>query len=309
MVRKIIIDCDPGVDDALALILAFHSPGIEVLAVSGVSGNVPLDMVWENMHRVLSLVRPYAKPFIARGAGRPLRGEPVFSFAFHGEDGLGGVAVPWSEEESSWAYFDGPAQQMIPALARRHPGEITLAAVGPLTNLALGLREDPEGMGLLKEVVVMGGAVRTAGNITPRAEFNFYVDPLAVDEVLRSGLPLTLVPLDVTHQVFLSPETMAGRVKPMGACFSEFVVAATAFDPEARRFRRGREVFHMHDPLAVAALVDPTLVRKEHLLLHIDTHEGPDYGHLYESADGFPVDVCLGVDAERFLDLFLSSLR
>lgn len=308
MVRKIIIDCDPGVDDALALILAFHSPELKVLAVSGVSGNVPVEMVWENMHRVLSLIRPSERPLIARGAGRPLRGEPVFSFAFHGEDGLGGVAVPWSDEEPSWASFEGPAQQMIPALARRHPGEITLVAVGPLTNVALGLRDDPEGMGLLKGVIVMGGAVRTAGNITPRAEFNFYVDPPAVDEVLRSGLPLTLVPLDVTHQVFLSPETMAGRVRPLGTRFSEFVVEATAFDPEALRFRRGRGVFHMHDPLAVATLVDPAFARKERLLLRIDTNEGADYGHLHESPDGFPVDVCLGVEAERFLDLFLSRL-
>ena len=203
--KKVMIDCDVGVDDALALILAFHSPELDVKAVTGVNGNVPLKQVFENIQKVLSLIQPKSKPLIAKGADQPLKGKTIYAHSVHGKDGLGGAKIDRREGEEGWQFFPGRADELITKMARQHPDEMTLIATGPLTNLALALQRDPEGMGKLKAVAIMGGAVRTRGNITPYAEFNIFSDPLAAQIVLKSGLPITLVPLDVTHQVFSHP--------------------------------------------------------------------------------------------------------
>ena len=306
MYKKVLIDCDPGIDDALALMLAFHSPEIRVMAVTGVNGNVPLNLVFENIRKVLALIRPHQKPLIARGAGRPLKGEPVYAYSFHGKDGLGGAKIE-REEEEWWKIFSGRADDLIPEMARRYPHELTLVATGPLTNLALSLRRDPEGMKSLKEVIVMGGAIRSKGNVTPYAEFNLFVDTLAARMVFESGLPLTLVPLDVTLQVFLTPQLMEERVKPLNNSFSQFAVEATGYESSGHKFRTG-EVFHLHDPLAAAVAIDPDLVKKEKLSIHVETEEGEHLGRTSESPENPDVDVCLEVDSKRFLELFLSRL-
>jgi purine nucleosidase len=308
MTQNVIVDCDVGVDDALALILAFHSPELEVKAVTGVNGNVPLDLVFENIRKVLSLIRPEGgQPLIARGADRPLKGHPVHAHSVHGESGLGGAKIEGKEGEAWWRAFDGPAHELITLLARRYPGEITLIATGPLTNVALGIRRDPEGMRKLKKIISMGGAVRTRGNITPYAEFNIYSDPLAAGIVFESGLPVTLVPLDVTHQVFLTPELLETRVSPIGDAFSKFVIDAIGYDSAIRRFRN-REVMFLHDPLAVGVAVNPGLVRMERLHLRVETEGGEHFGYLQEIEQGPAIDVCLGVDADGFLELFVSRL-
>jgi purine nucleosidase len=314
MKKKVIIDCDVGVDDALALILAFHSPELEVKAITGVNGNVPLDRVFINIQKVLSLIRPQQRPIIAKGADHPLRGEPHYSHSVHGEDGLGEAKIDQREGEEWWQIFPGRADELIAKMARQYPGEITLIAVGPLTNLALALREDPQGMRQLKEVVVMGGAVRVPGNVTPFAEFNIYVDPLAAKMVFESKLPVTLVPLDVTHQAFLSLRVIEGRVRPFHNPFSQFVVEATGYDSREGKFRAGAGVFHLHDPLAVGAVIDPDLVRKERLPVSVETQEGERYGQTKEYSgngvsDDQKLDVCLGLKSEKFLELFLSRLR
>jgi len=184
---------------------------------------------------------------------------------------------------------------------------LTLIATGPLTNLALGLQKDPEGMKKLKEVSIMGGAVRTKGNVTPSAEFNIFVDPLAAKMVFESGLPITLVPLDVTHQVFLTSQMMEDRVKPINNSFSHFVIDATGYDSATHNFR-GKELIYLHDPLAVGVVIDPTLVRTESLSLEVNVQKGKDYGHITEVSKSFKIEVCLEVDSERFSDLFLSRL-
>jgi len=314
MKKKVIIDCDVGVDDALALILAFHSPELEVKGVTGVNGNVPLEKVFINIQKVLSLIQPQPRPIIAKGADHPLRGEPRYAHSVHGEDGLGRAKIDQREGEEWWQVFPGRADELITRMARQYPGEITLVAVGPLTNLALALQEDPQGMKQLKEITVMGGAVRTPGNVTPYAEFNIHVDPLAAKMVFESGLPITLVPLDVTHQVFLSLRLIEGRVKPLRNAFSQFVVEATGYDSQAGEFRAGAEAFHLHDPLAVAAVIDPDLVRKERLSISVETQEGERYGQTSGYAgegapDGPMMEVCLGVKSEKFLEFFLSRLR
>ena len=314
MQRKIIIDCDVGVDDALALILAFHSPELEVQAITGVNGNVPSETVFINIQKVLHLIQPRRRPIIAKGADQPLKGKPHYSFSVHGEDGLGGAKIDRRGGEEWWQISPGRADELITEMARHHPDEMTLIALGPLTNLALGLQKDPQGMRQLKEVVVMGGAVRRPGNITPYAEFNLHVDPPAAKIVFESGLPITLVPLDVTHQVFLSPRIIEGRVRPFQDPFSQFVIEATGYISKEYNFRGGSKVFHLHDPLAVGAAIDPNLVRKERLSIFVETQEGERYGQTSEYAgervsDGEKLEVCLGVKSEKFLELFLSRLR
>jgi purine nucleosidase len=307
MPKKVMIDCDVGVDDALALILAFHSPELAVKAVTGVNGNVPLEQVFENIKKVLSLIQPKNKPLIAKGADHPLNGKTIYAHSVHGKDGLGGAKVDRKGGEDEWQLFTGGAEELILKLARQYPDEMTLIATGPLTNLALALQRDREGMRKLKEITIMGGAVRTAGNITTHAEFNMFSDPLAAKIVLESNLPITLVPLDVTHQVSLTPQWMEERLKPINNSFSRFLIEATGYHSTAHRFKN-RERIYLHDPLAVGVVIDPTLVRKERLSIDIETQEGDHYGKTSEAKEGPKVKVCLAVDAEEFLELFLSRL-
>jgi purine nucleosidase len=307
MVKKVMIDCDVGVDDALALILAFHSPELDVKAVTGVNGNVPLDQVFENIQKVLSLIQPQNKPLIAKGADQPLKGKTIYAHSVHGKDGLGGATIDRREGEEGWQLFPGHADELITKMARQYPDEMTLIATAPLTNLALAIRKDSEGMGKLKEIVIMGGAVRTKGNITSYAEFNIFSDPLAAKIVLESGLPIRLVPLDVTHQVSLTPQWMEEKVKPINNSFSKFVIEATGYHSTTHRFRN-MELIHLHDPLAVGVVIDPALVREERLSIDVDTQEGEHYGKTSEVEEGLKVEVCLGVNAGGFLELFLSRL-
>jgi purine nucleosidase len=305
--KKVMIDCDVGVDDALALILAFHSPELDVKAVTGVNGNVPLDQVFENIQKVLSLIKPKNNPLIAKGNEHPLKGKPVYAHSVHGQDGLGGARIDRKEGKEWWQFYAGPADELIPETARQDPGEVTLIAVGPLTNLALAIQKDPEGMRKLKELVIMGGAVRTGGNITPHAEFNIFSDPLAASIVFGSELSITLVPLDVTHKVSLTPRWMEERVRSIDNDFSEFAIEATGYDFARHQFRN-KDLIHLHDPLAVGAVVDPELVKKERLAINVETQEGEYYGRTSEAGRAPNIDVCLEVNAKGFLDLFLSRL-
>jgi len=306
--NKVIIDCDVGVDDALALILAFHSPELKVEAVTGVNGNVPLETVFTNIQKVLSLIQPGDKPIIAKGADRPLMGKPLYAHSVHGKSGLGEAKFDLRKGKEWWKVFPGAAYELITKFAREFPGELTLIATGPLTNLAIGLQKDIEGIKKLKEIVIMGGAVRTKGNVTPHAEFNIYVDPLAAKIVFTSGLPITLVPLDVTHQVCLTPPLIEERIKPMNSPCSKFTIDAVGYNLNNRRFRRGTDLIYLHDPLAVGVVIKANLVKKERLPLNVETQEGDRLGQTLE-AEGTPnIEVCLEVDSKGFLDLFLSRL-
>lgn len=307
VVKKVMIDCDVGVDDALALILAFHSPELEVKAVTGVNGNVPLEQVFENIKKVLSLIQPPHKPIIAKGADQPLKGKTIYAHSVHGEDGLGGAKIDCKEGEQWWQFSPGRADELITKMARQYPDEMTLIATGPLTNLALAIQRDREGMGKLKEIVIMGGAVRTGGNVTPYAEFNIFSDPLAAQIVLELGLPTTLVPLDVTQQVFLTPQTMEERVKPINNPISKFVTEATGYDSTTHQFIN-KELIHLHDPLAVGVAINPDLVKKQKLSLYVETQEGEYFGKIVEGLGESNVNVSLTVDAKSFLELFISRL-
>jgi purine nucleosidase len=305
--KRVLIDCDVGVDDALALILAFHSDELEVKAVTGVNGNVPLEQVFENIQKVLSLIRPQHKPLIAKGADQPLRGKPFHAHSVHGKDGLGGAKIDIRKGEEWWQFSPDLADRLMTEMARQYPDEMTLIATGPLTNLALAIQRDLEGMRKLKGIVIMGGAVRTNGNVTPHAEFNIFSDPLAAKIVLDSELPITLVPLDVTHRVFLTPQWMEEKVKPMNHPFSKFVIEATGYDSTTQRFRN-KELIHLHDPLAVGVVINPDLTKKQKLSLDVETQEGEYFGKIVEGSGDSNIDVCLTVDAKIFLELFISRL-
>jgi purine nucleosidase len=162
-------------------------------------------------------------------------------------------------------------------------------------------------MGKLKEIVTMGGAVRTRGNVTPHAEFNVFSDPSAAKIVLESGLPLTLVPLDVTHQVSLTPQWMEEKVIPINNPFSKFVLQATGYNSRAHRFRNVA-LIHLHDPLAVGVAIDPDLVKKEKLSISVETRQGEYFGKIMEELGDSNINVCLTVEAKRFLELFVSRL-
>lgn len=307
MPKKVIIDCDVGVDDALALTLAFLSPELDIKAITAVNGNVPLNQVFENIKKVLTLIRPKNLPVIARGAERSLSRKEIHAHSIHGEDGLGGAKIELKEEDKFWEISSKKAYELVIDMIYKYKGELTIIATGPLTNLSLIIQNDLNALKMVKEIIIMGGAIKTGGNVTPYAEFNIYCDPIAAKTVIESGLPITLVPLDVTHKVNLTSKNMEERVIPIQNPFSKFIVEATGYDTNRGLFRN-KELIHLHDPLAVAVAIDPTIVEKERLTLHVETENGINYGRILINKEGTTIDVSLNVDSLRFLDLFFSRL-
>jgi inosine-uridine nucleoside N-ribohydrolase len=323
MRRRVIIDTDPGVDDALALILALQSPELCVDAITTVSGNVHVDQATQNVLTVLGLFPLARRPAVAKGAVRPLVRPLSTGAHVRGDDGLGGVTHLrtatgqrcYPEASTNLASCDAVTCWFD--LIRRSPGELTLLALGPLTNLGQAMRCDPQTFRQLAEVVIMGGAVTVPGNVTPVAEFNIYSDPEAAQVVLASGVPITLVGLDVTERVRLTSEMVEQTIRPIGSPLSQFVVDCTAqtiaFSPRVERPLG----MAMYDPLAVGVLLEAAMVRTTPWSVQVETKGELTTGMLV--ADRRPllsalkapanVDVALEVDAERFLEMFLQRLQ
>jgi purine nucleosidase/pyrimidine-specific ribonucleoside hydrolase len=321
--RRVIIDTDPGVDDALALILALQSPALQVEAITTVSGNVQVELATRNALTVLGLFPPDRRPPVAQGVDRPLTRPLATAAHVHGDDGLGGascllsaVAQPRYPAASATPTSRDAVTYLLD-LIRSSPGELTLIALGPLTNLAHALRRDAHTFRQLAEIVVMGGAVTVPGNVTPVAEFNIYVDPEAAQVVLASGLPITLIGLDVTERVRLTAGMIDHYVRPLGSSLGHFVVDCTAQTIQFSTRVERPPGMAMHDPLAVAALIDPTLVHTVPLSIQVETRGKFTTGMLV--ADRRPlhddlkapanVRVALEVDAARFLEMFLHRLQ
>jgi inosine-uridine nucleoside N-ribohydrolase len=290
-----VIDTDPGIDDALALLLAWGSPELDVLALTVVAGNAPLDNTARNAARLVAVRRPARLPRIALGAAAPLRRELVIATPDeHGGDGLGDAV--------DWPPVTGPpaspsAAETLVALARAHAERLTLIALGPLTNLAVALRLDAEAMRRIGRVVVMGGAVDVRGNTATDAEFNIFVDPEAAREVLDAGLRVDLVPLDATRQTRIDRgqlhAALAGRPGPLAARIEAFT---------EQSFRRWGYM-HLHDPLAVGLAVDESLAQWERARISVGD------GGQTRRADGEPnCRVAQVIDAKRFLALFFERL-
>lgn len=258
----IIIDTDPGIDDALALLLAAGSPELEVLAVTTVGGNVTLDHATENAQRILPIAwqgRPLP-PLYRGGAGGSETAEYV-----HGADGLGGVSLHRDAAgelsyPASAPLTSGSAHEAILSLVGSRPGEVTLVTLGPLTNVAAALHRDPATMRRVREVVIMGGAFREPGNTGPVAEFNIFVDPEAAQTVCDSGLPLRWVPVDVTHRCLLRRVPVEQLPDSPRARFAQ---AIADFYMEYHHSGYGEYACFLHDPVAVAAVVWPELFQTE----------------------------------------------
>ncbi|MQA86590.1 MAG: ribonucleoside hydrolase [Streptosporangiales bacterium] len=253
MTNKIILDCDPGHDDALAILLAHGCPAIELLAITTVAGNQTLDKTTRNAQAVCAAAAITGVP-VAAGCDRPLLRELRTAAHVHGESGLGGVTLP----EPAVPPADAHAVDLIVELVLGHPSEVTLVPIGPLTNIALALRREPRIAGQVREVVLMGGA-HTRGNITPAAEFNIWVDPEAAEAVFTAGWPVTMVGLDLTHQALATPDV----VKRIAALDTP---AARLAEQIVRAYQDGYvSAFHLpapplHDPCAVARVAAPDVV-------------------------------------------------
>lgn len=299
MATPTVIDTDPGIDDALALLLAWNSPEIRVEAITTVAGNVPVDVASTNVLRLLALRRPVPRPVVAAGAPSPLARPLTTATRYHGEDGLGDLP-DWPDTGRVAASPD--AASVILEAARRHGQELTLVALGPLTNLALALKADAAAVAGIGRVVAMGGAVDAPGNVTPTAEFNMHVDPEAAHRVFGAGLPLELVPLDATRQAVLP---RAGLKKTIGGAPGPLAARITAFTERAFRIEHadGAQGMVLHDPLAVAVAVDPSLVEWEAVRLAV----GPD-GETLRAAGAPNCRIARRVDTARFLRLFLDRL-
>jgi purine nucleosidase/pyrimidine-specific ribonucleoside hydrolase len=319
---RVLIDTDPGVDDALAILIALRSPELEVIAITTVCGNVPVEQATMNLFRVLGLVKPPAGLLIGQGAAKPLRQPLQTATQVHGSDGLGELDG-FRNQDGSPRYPKPKLPRILPTAQevwgeclRRYPGELTLITLGPLTNLARSLEADPAPLRQLRSVISMAGAIAVPGNVTPAAEFNIYVDPHAAQRVFQSGLPITLVPLDVTTKVALSRNEIQALAAGGSGPVPRFVVDATGQVLSYTERVEGAPLFHLHDPLAVAAAIDPTLVQTVPLHIEVETEDQATLGKTRadrQSLRGSPrsspnIQAALKVDAARALKLFTQRL-
>jgi len=266
MARKIIIDTDPGQDDAVAILLALASPDeIDLLGITAVAGNVPLALTQRNARIVCELARRRDVPVFA-GCDAPLARKLVTAEHVHGKTGLDGPQLP----EPTIPLADGHAVEFLIDTLRREPaGSVTLVPIGPLTNVAAAFRAAPDIIPRVGQIVLMGGAYFEVGNITPAAEFNIYVDPEAADIVFRSGVDLVVMPLDVTHKA-LTNRDRVGAFRAMGTEVGRMVAEWTDFFERFDKEKYGSEGAPLHDPCTIAWLIRPDLFTGRHINVEIE---------------------------------------
>jgi inosine-uridine nucleoside N-ribohydrolase len=301
----ILLDCDPGHDDAIALLLALASPELELLGVTTVAGNQTLEKTTANALRVLEFVGRPDVP-VAAGADRPLARELFIAAYVHGESGLDGPTLPPPRGAPV-------AQHAVDFLAERilgSPRPVTLVPVGPLTNVALLLSRYPEAAENVERIVLMGGAV-AEGNVTPAAEFNIYVDPEAAWRVFHSRVPVTMIGLDVTHQALMT-DAHAERLRAAGDT-GRMVAELYDFFIEYHRRTYGHEGAPIHDAVAVAQVLRPGIVETLHRHVDVDCESqlcrGRTVVDLWHRTGNEPnADVGVGIDADGFLELLCERL-
>ena len=265
MPRKIIIDTDPGQDDAVAILLALASPELEVLALTAVAGNVPLTLTTRNARQIVELAR-HQTPVYA-GCDTPLTRKLVTAEHVHGKTGLDGIPLP---DPTHPLQAQHAVDYLIDSLRAHPPGTITLCPLGPLTNLATAFQRAPDIIPRVAEIVLMGGAYFEVGNITPAAEFNIYVDPEAADIVFKSGIPLVVMPLDVTHKA-LTSRAWVEEMRTLATPVTRAVASWTDFFERFDTAKYGSEGAPLHDPCVIAYLLQPTLFSGRHINVEIET--------------------------------------
>ncbi|WP_404863020.1 nucleoside hydrolase [Georhizobium sp. MAB10] len=306
--RKIIIDTDPGQDDAAAILLALASPELDVLGITAVAGNVPLDWTTRNALIICELAGRADVPVYA-GAHAPLKRPLVTAEHVHGKTGLDG---PLLDEPVGELQDEGAVDFIIRTLLAEETGTVTLCALGPLTNLALALQKAPEIAGRIAEIVLMGGGFFEGGNITPAAEFNIYVDPEAADVVFRAGVPIVMMPLDVTHKVLTTrarTEAIAALPSKATRALAEMLVFFERFDEQ----KYGSDGAPLHDPCVIAYLLRPELFAGRFCNVEIETASDltrgmtvVDWWHVTDRAPN--ATVMREVDAEGFFTLLTERL-
>ena len=315
--RPVVIDTDPGIDYALALMLALRSPELRVELITTVAGNVPVPMATANARRVLALLALSVWPAVAQGRGRPWRRPLYTATAFHSHDGLGGVShLRHPDGRPCYPVPEQPAVhrqavQRLLQVVQRYGRDLTMIALGPLTNIARAIQLAPALMQQLGRLVIMGGAIGVSGNVSPVAEFNIFVDPHAADVVFRAGLPITLVPLDVTTQVRLTRDFLQdagqGSATPL---------MSAVHDLTQQTLHSQGEGMAMHDPLAVAVAIDPSLVTCTALPVCTETRGSHTIGMtvadrrpaVYWRSDMPRLEVALEVDTPRVLKFFATRV-
>ncbi|MFC2970272.1 nucleoside hydrolase [Acidimangrovimonas pyrenivorans] len=264
--RRIIIDTDPGQDDAVAILLALASPEIEIMGITAVAGNVPLPLTSKNARIVCELAGRPDIPVFA-GCDAPLQRKLVTAEYVHGKTGLDGPVLP----EPTMPLQEHHAVDFLIETLRREPaGSVTLCPIGPLTNIAQAFLRAPDIVGRVQEIVLMGGAYFEVGNVTPTAEFNIYVDPEAADVVFKSGVPLVVMPLDVTHKA-LTTRPRIEAFRSLGTEPGRMVAEWTDFFERFDMEKYGSAGAPLHDPCVVAYLIRPELFTGRRINVEIET--------------------------------------
>lgn len=308
MKKRILIDTDPGIDDALAILLAAASPELSLEGVSVVHGNSSLAQATINGLSVLELARAEQVP-LAVGCELPLVQPSLLAPETHGNTGMGYAKLP---EPRIKPMVQHGCDFLIEKIMS-NPGEITLVAVGPLTNVALAIRKEPRVVDALKEIIIMGGAIRHEGNTTALAEFNTYVDPHAAHIVFHAGITTTLVPLDVTYQCILTSQDVE-RLLKIDSPIPKFIRDATNFYMEFHDDYQAIQGCVINDPLALALTFAPELCDYQELPVDVDISGGVSMGKTladFFNYDKKPVNmkVALGVRARDFIELFLERME
>jgi purine nucleosidase len=307
--EKIILDCDPGHDDALAMMLAAGNPAIELLAVTTVAGNQTVAKVTRNALAVCAVAGIDDVP-VAMGARLPLVRRQAVAPDIHGDSGLDGPVLPPANRELDPRH----AVDVIIELVMSHePDTITLVPTGPLTNIALAMRTEPRIVERVKQVILMGGAYGR-GNRTPAAEFNIWADAEAAAAVFDGGWRrLTMFGLDLTHQATADADVVA-RIRAIGSDLSDFVGEVLAFFGSTYKKHQGFDAPPVHDPCCVAALIDPTLVTTREAFVTVETAGRWTYGMTVTDFDdlfGEPRNAFVGthIDKDRFWDLIVDAIQ
>lgn len=306
MKHKIILDCDPGHDDAVALLLAGHHPQIELLAITTVAGNQSVDKTTLNALKVCSLAGLSHIP-VARGMDRPLVRPAQHAPDIHGESGMDGPLLPTPDI----APISRHAVDLLIDLLMNSDGDITLVPTGPLTNIAAAIRQQPAILPRIKAISLMGGAIGV-GNVTPAAEFNIYTDPEAAAIVFGCGRPITVSPLEVTHQALATPEIVS-RLRAANKRVATFVADLLVFFASTYRSVFGFAAPPLHDPCAVAAVIDPDILKADMLRVEIETSgtwtAGRTVCDVYATWGLEPnARVGHGLDVERFWDMLIETI-
>ena len=309
MPRKIIIDTDPGQDDAVAILLALASPeDLDVLGVVAVAGNVPLPLTEKNARIVCELAGfPETKVFA--GCDAPINRKLITAEHVHGSTGLDG---PQMDDPTMPLQDQHGVDFIIETLRREDTGTVTLCPLGPLTNIATAFNRAPDVVEKVQEIVLMGGGYFEGGNITPSAEFNIYVDPEAADIVMKSGVKLTMMPLDVTHKA-LTTKARVDKFRAMGTKVGDMVAAWTDFFERFDMEKYGSEGAPLHDPTVIAYLIQPDLFAGRHINVEIETTSeltlGATVADWWRVSDR-PANATFmkDIDADGFFDLLATRL-